>query len=269
MGPSLKIVKSLKDLLMMVRIVGGHGGVSPGFRTTSYLIDGKLLIDAGSAASGLQIDEQVLIDNILISHSHLDHISDLAFMADNCFGLKGKPFEIHCHGPVKKAIMTHLLNDIIWPDFTALPTKDNPTLHFNELESEQKFQVGEYTILPVRVNHPGDALGFIVEKGNCAIVFTQDTGPTERIWELAKGYSNLKAIFTEVSFPNKLEKVAIDSQHHTPATMAHEITKMPGDVPIFLGHLKPNYQPLLFQEIDALGNDRINILGSDDTSYVF
>jgi hypothetical protein len=45
---------------MMVRIVGGHGGVSPGFRATSYLIDGKLLIDAGSVASGLQIDEQVL-----------------------------------------------------------------------------------------------------------------------------------------------------------------------------------------------------------------
>ena len=62
---------------MLVRIIGGHGGVSPGFKNTSYLIDGKLLIDAGSVASGLQIDQQVLIDNILISHSHLDHISDL------------------------------------------------------------------------------------------------------------------------------------------------------------------------------------------------
>ena len=64
---------------MMVRIVGGHGGVSPGFRATSYLVDGKLLIDAGAVASGMTIDEQVLIDNILISHSHLDHICELAF----------------------------------------------------------------------------------------------------------------------------------------------------------------------------------------------
>jgi ribonuclease BN (tRNA processing enzyme) len=254
---------------MMVRIVGGHGGVSPGFRATSYLIDGKLLIDAGSVASGIQIDEQVLIDNILISHSHLDHISDLAFLSDNCFGLKGKPFEIHTHKPVREAIKTHLLNDIIWPDFTKLPSKENPTLHFNDLTDEKSFTVGDYKVLPVRVNHPGDALGFIVEKGNTAIVFTQDTGPTERIWELAKNYKNLKAIFTEVSFPNKLQQIAIDSQHHTPATLNREINKMPADVPIFLGHLKPNYQPLLFQEIDEIGNDRISLLGSDDTSYVF
>ena len=73
----------------------GGGGLAPGFRNTSYLIDGKLLIDAGSAASGLRIEEQVSIDNILISHSHLDHISDLAFMCDNCFGMKPGPFNVY------------------------------------------------------------------------------------------------------------------------------------------------------------------------------
>ena len=254
---------------MMVRIVGGHGGVSPGFRATSYLIDGKLLIDAGSVASGIQIDEQVLIDNILISHSHLDHISDLAFLSDNCFGLKGKPFEIYTHKPVREAIMTHLMNDVIWPDFTVLPTPDNPTLRFHDLTDESPFELGDYKILPVRVNHPGGALGFIIEKGKTAIVFTQDTGPTDRIWELAKGYNNLKAIFTEVSFPDKLKQVAIDSQHHTPSSLKEEMKKMPPDVPIFLGHLKPNYQSLLFKEIEEIGSERISLLGSDDTSYVF
>ncbi|MGB0454658.1 MAG: MBL fold metallo-hydrolase [Bacteriovoracaceae bacterium] len=254
---------------MLVRIIGGHGGVSPGFRNTSYLIDGKLLIDAGSCASGIHIDEQVLIDNILISHSHLDHISDLAFLADNCFGLKDKPFEIHTNRPVKEAIMTHLLNDVIWPDFSALPNKENPTLRFNDIESEKTIELGGYEITPVRVNHPGEALGFIIQKKDVAIVFTQDTGPTDRIWQIAKGFKNLKAIFTEVSFPNKLEKVAVDSQHHTPNSMKEEILKMPEDVPIFLGHLKPNYQTLLYQEIEAIGCERISLLGSDDTSYMF
>lgn len=37
---------------MVVKVIGGHGGASPGFRTTSYLIDGVLLLDAGSVASG-------------------------------------------------------------------------------------------------------------------------------------------------------------------------------------------------------------------------
>jgi hypothetical protein len=44
---------------------------------------------------------------------------------------------------------------------------------------------------------------------------------------------------------------------------------MPKDIPIFLGHLKPNFQHLLFEEIAEIKNERITILGSSDTSYVF
>src|SRR5690606_20368570 len=240
---------------MQVRIIGGHGGVSPGFRATSYLIDGKLLIDAGSVASGLPIVEQAKIDHILISHSHLDHISDLAFLADNCFGMKGLPFEIHTSAHSHRNIKNHLLNDEIWPDFTKLPSSKNPTIRFHEFESEKSFKVGDYTITPVEVNHPAGGHGFIVEKGSAAVVFTQDTGPTDRIWDVAKKVKNLKGIFTEVSFPNSLMQVAIDSFHHTPSTMLEEIKKMPLEVPIFLGHLKPNFQDKLFEEIAALKQD--------------
>lgn len=254
---------------MLVRIIGGHGGVSPGFKATSYLIDGKLLIDAGSVASGIQIEEQAQIDHILISHSHLDHISDLAFLSDNCFGMKDHPFEIYANAPVKDAIKNHLLNDVIWPDFTVLPSKKNPTLHFNDIKPGVVLKLGDYKILPIEVNHSPGALGFIVERKNAAVVFTQDTGPTDKIWELAKTYKNLKAIFTEVSFPNALLKVATASLHHTPATMQEEIKKMPKDLPIFLGHLKPNFQHQLFQEIAELNEERITLLGSSDTSYVF
>lgn len=254
---------------MLVRIIGGHGGVSPGFRATSYLIDGKLLLDAGSVASGIQIEEQSNIDHILISHAHLDHISDLAFLADNCFGMKGRPFEIYANAPVREAIKTHLLNDVIWPDFTVLPTKENPTLRIHDIRPEMQLVLGDYRIMPVAVNHSTGALGFIIERKNASVIFTQDTGPTDKIWEYARDVKNLKAIFTEVSFPNSMARVAQDSQHHTPATMKEEIKKMPKDVPIFLGHLKPNYQSQLFKEIAEIKDERITILGSSDTSYVF
>lgn len=254
---------------MIVRIVGGHGGVSPGFRATSYLIDGKLLIDAGAVASGMTIDEQVLIDNILISHSHLDHICELAFLADNCFGMKGKPFEIHTSDVVRKNIMTHLLNDEIWPDFTVIPNKENPTLRFNVIEANNVIDIGPYKVHMIPVNHPAGGHGFIVEKDNKSIVFTQDTGPTDEIWRHANSLTNLRAIFTEVSFPNRMDNVAKLSFHHTPASINEEINKMPKEVPIFLGHLKPNFQGELSQEIDALGNERLSLLSSDDVSYVF
>lgn len=254
---------------MLVRIIGGHGGVAPGFRATSYLIDGKLLIDAGSVATGLLISEQKNIEHILISHPHLDHIKDLAFLADNCFGLRDRPFEIYTNQTVERAIKTHLMNDLIWPDFSKLPSKEAPTLRYNTIVPEVMLTLGDYKIMPVAVNHPCGAMGFIVEKKNSALLFTQDTGPTTRIWELAKNFPHLKAIFTEVSFPNSLIQIAIDSQHHTPNSFKAEIPKMPKDIPIFLGHLKPNHQDQLFQEIRSINEERLTMLGSDDTTYVF
>lgn len=253
---------------MIVRIIGGHGGVSPGARATSYLINGKLLVDAGSVGEGIVISEQVAIDHILISHAHLDHIKDLAFISDNCFGLRKKPFQIYSNEFVKNAIKEHLMNDVVWPDFSKLPNAKNPTIKFNIIESEKNVTIGEYKILPVPVNHPGNALGFIIEKGSKAVLFTQDTGPTDRIWKVAKKKKNLKAIFTEVSFPNSMQKVATISQHHTPKTLSEEIKKMPKNIPIFVGHLKPNYQTQLYKEIEAIKEPRITLLGSDDRSYL-
>ena len=254
---------------MFVRVIGGHGGVGPGFRATSYLIDGKVLIDCGSVASGIPIEEQTQIDFILISHAHLDHICELAYMSDNCFGLKGKPFEVYANGPVLAAIKTHLMNDTIWPDFTKLPSEKNPTLKFNTLIPEQVLKLGDYKITPILVNHPGGACGFLIESKGKALIFTQDTGPTEKIWQYAKNVKNLKGIFTEASFPNALSKVATDSQHHTPLSMNEEIKKMPKDIPIFLGHLKPNFQTQLYKEIEGLGDSRITILGQDGTTFQF
>lgn len=254
---------------MFVRVIGGHGGVGPGYRATSYLIDGKLLIDCGSVASGIPVEEQIQIDHILISHAHLDHICELAYMSDNCFGLKGKAFEIYANAPVLGAIQTHLMNDILWPDFSKIPSSKNPTVRFNNLKPEETFQLGEYQVTPILVNHPGGACGFLIEAQGKSLIFTQDTGPTDKIWQYAKKASNLKGIFCEVSFPMALASVARDSFHHSPQTIQEEIKKMPEGVPIFLGHLKPNFQFQLYKEIEALGEPRITILGQDGTTFQF
>ena len=258
---------------MQVKVIGAHGGVTKNYNATSFLIDESLPIDAGSVASGLDIQAQLKIDNILISHAHLDHTKDLAFICDNCFGLRDKPFEVYCHESVHKAIKTHLFNDIIWPDFSILPTEEYPTIRFNEIESEKKIQLGDYTVTPIHVNHgvfkPKQALGFIIEKGDKALLFTLDTKETDRIWEVAKKQKNLKAIFTEVSFPNKLQNVADISDHHSPATIKKELLKMPKDVPVYLGHLKPNYQEELIQEITDLKESRLHIMYADDVRWSF
>lgn len=254
---------------MKIQVLGGHGGLAKGFSTTSFLVDEKLLIDAGAVAGALDIEGQKNIDFILISHCHLDHIKDLAFISDNCFGLKGQPFKVYTHQTVKKIIEDHFLNDIIWPDFTALPNKNNPTMTIEAIAEEVRFPLGDYYITPVKVNHAHDAMGFIIEKGETAVLFTLDTGPTERIWEVASQQKNLKAIFTEVSFPNSLSKVAELSDHHTPESMAREMTKMPPEIPIILTHLKPNYRDEIMKEIRIIGSTRVKVLEHDGEEFHF
>jgi ribonuclease BN (tRNA processing enzyme) len=252
---------------MKIRILGGHGGLAKGYFTTSFLIDDTLLVDAGTVADSLSVEDQTCIDHILISHCHLDHIKDLAFLCDNCFGLKDRPFQVYTHATVKSMLKSHLLNDIIWPDFTVLPTQDNPTITINAIPEEKKLVLNDYVIMPVKVKHQYDAMGFIIEKGNVAVLFTLDTGPTERIWEIAKSYKNLKAIFTEVSFPNSLSKVAEISDHHTPQSMKQEITKMPEGVPIILTHIKPNYREVIMKEISDIGEGRITVMSHDGEEF--
>jgi ribonuclease BN (tRNA processing enzyme) len=252
-----------------VKIIGCHGGVTKNYHATSILIDEKLLIDAGSVAQALDIVDQLKINHILISHAHLDHVKDLGFICDNCFGLRKMPFKVHCHKTVGTAIKDHIFNEVIWPDFSKLPTEKDPTIVFNYIPAEKELVLGEYKVMPVHVNHNGDAMGFIVEKDDIAIAFTLDTGPTERFWEVCKKYKNLKAIFTEISFPNKLHNVAEISFHHSPKSFEEEIKKMPADIPVYVGHLKPNYQEELIQEITALKNDRIHIMYADDVRYRF
>lgn len=254
---------------MQVRIIGGSGGVTSSTSATSYLIDDRLLIDAGSAASGLDLAGQIALETVLISHAHLDHTKDLAFLCDNCFGEKKSPFQVYTHKTTLKAIKDHLFNDVIWPDFSALPNEEEAVIKFNTVEPEKTFKVGEYSITPVLVKHPGDAIGFIIEKGSSSLLFTQDTAPTERIWEAAKKAKNLKAIFTEVSFPNSLQKVADISDHHTPNSMKEEIKKMPAGVPIYLGHLKPGFYDKLRAEISEIDDGRITIMDRDQMVFNF
>lgn len=254
---------------MQIKIIGGHGGVTKNYQATSYLIDESLLIDAGSVASGLDIEDQLKIEHILISHSHLDHIKDLAFICDNCFGLKKVPFEVYSDVNVHHSIKKHIFNETIWPDFSKLPSVENPTIRFNNLENKKSIELGKYKVTPVHVNHPGGAMGFIVEKDETAILFTLDTKATDEIWEVAKSIKNLKAIFTEVSFPNSLQKIADLSDHHTPQTIKAELLKMPKDIPVYLGHLKPNFQEQLIKEVSELGESRLHPLYADDVRFTF
>ena len=112
---------------MNIRVLGCHGSQLPNYNTTSFLIGRNVLVDAGSVTTVLSLPEQLNIDYIFVTHSHLDHVRDLAFLADNVWSLRrGKPLTIISTKGIIETIHRHIFNNVIWPDFTRLPSPQAP-----------------------------------------------------------------------------------------------------------------------------------------------
>jgi len=247
---------------MEIRILGCFGGELPGYPLCSFALDKKLLLDAGTVTSVLGLSAQRRISNILVTHTHLDHIKDIPFLAANLIGGKiSRPVNIISTRQIIDGIQRHLFNDALWPDFTVLPSVDSPVLKFIPVKPGVDFRVDDFTVRAVPVNHAVPAVGYVVRKGRSAIVYAGDSGPTERIWEEARGLKDLKAVIVEISFPNRLKAAAMESGHMTPRTLKQELKKLDRrDVPILLAHMKPQYLKFLRAEIRPLGLSRVSFL---------
>ena len=111
---------------MQIRVLGCHGSQTPGCNTTSFLLNGKILVDGGVITSLLTIEEQVNIDYVLVTHAHLDHVRDIMFLADNiCYLQKDRPLIVVGTRNVIDTLKTYLFNNIIWPDFSLLPSPED------------------------------------------------------------------------------------------------------------------------------------------------
>ena len=248
--------------MMEIRILGCYGAELPGYRFCSFVIDGKLLLDAGAVTSVLRLSEQRRISNILVTHAHLDHIKDIPFLAANLVGERlPQPVNIISIARVIEGIKAHLFNGALWPDFTALPTVKSPVLKFMSIEPRVDIPVQGFTVRAIPVNHTVPAVGYIVRKGRSAILYTGDTGPTERIWEEANELRDLKAVLVESSFPNRLRGVARSSGHMTPMILKRELKKLSRkDIPILLTHMKPQYLNLLRKEVGNIRRPKLSFL---------
>lgn len=245
-----------------IKVLGCDGGISPDRKTTCFLINDKILLDAGSAASSLSIETQKHIDHILLTHIHLDHVKDLCFLVENSYG-REKPIQIISQKEILSGIRRHLFNDIVWPDFSKLPNKINPTIRYKPIKNN--FKIGNFKITAIPVNHTIHTCGYLVDAGRASILFSADTGPTEDIWKLANRTKNLKAIVMEISFPNEMENVAILSKHLTPKLFKEEIKKIKNkDITIYINHIKPAYYHQVIEEVIALKIPQVKILGQQE-----
>ncbi len=254
---------------MLLEILGCHGGSVPKRRLPSFLINGHVLLEAGSVTSALPLGAQAGIEHVLISHAHLDHTVGLAFLVDNIQSTQtaaGRNAAVTAASiaPVVDDLRSYCFNNRLWPDFTKLPTPEDPALRLQTLREREPVEFGSLTVVPVPVHHAVPATGFIIHDGTAGLVFSGDTGPTDEIWKVAREFKGIHAIIVETAFPNRLEDLATISGHFTPALLQREMDKMPDAPPLWVYHIKPAHFEETSEELERLG-DRIHVLEQDQT----
>ncbi len=255
---------------MQIRVLGCSGSIAAGSRTTSFLLDNDVLIDAGTGVGDLTLDELASVNHILISHSHLDHVLAIGLLADSVarrrIGLP--PVHVHALPATIAALRTHLFNGIIWPDFTRLPSAEHPVLSLVPLQVGQVVPAGARQIEVLPARHTVPAVGYAVLGAQGAWVFSGDTGPNPALWQRLATL-RVAALVIETAFGDDEHALATISQHLCPAQLQRELAHLQAPADVYITHIKPGEVDTVMAEIGAQGSrHRISALASGQVMVV-
>ncbi len=239
---------------MQIRVLGCSGSIAAGSRTTSFLVDGEVLIDAGTGVGDLSLDELARIDHIFVTHSHLDHVLAIGLLADSVTRRRRAaarpPVRVYALASTLTALRLHVFNGIIWPDFTRLPDAINPVLRFEAVEVGQVLVAGGRRIEVLPARHTVPAVGYAVHGSAGAWVFTGDTGPNPPLWERLKSMA-VAALVIETAFGDDEVALARVSGHLSPGQLREELQGLAAPTDIFITHIKPGEVDAVMSEIGA------------------
>ena len=241
-------------------------GVDQNQYSISYLINDTLAVDAGCLGYYRTPEFQSKIKDVLITHTHADHVASLPIFVENAFESSPDPVTIHGSSDVLDCLQRDMFNGRIWPDFIGMSASQGPFLKINEIESGRPLELQGLRITPVAVDHLVPTLGFVIDDGQCSVVIASDTGPTEEIWRVAHSASRLHAVFLEASFPNAMTGLANVSKHLTPAMFGEEARKLNrDDIDLVVVHIKPRFRTRIVEELEALGLPNLVIARFNET----
>jgi len=245
---------------MRVHILpGGCAGIC-GFALTGFVVDRVLAIDAGPLGMCGTPIEQAAIRDVLLTHSHIDHIAGLPIFLDNTYRLSPSAPTIHGIVPTLDSLQKDLFNDRLMPDFIGMSEHMPPFLEQNPVSIDRPFRVGPYTVTALEVDHTVPTVAYIVDDGQSAIAVVTDTEPVPWVIDQLAKHPRLRAVFLESSFPKEMTAVAAITKHLTTEQFAEAARRLPAGVRVFPIHIKPKYASEVIAELQALHLPSMTIL---------
>ncbi|MDR7095229.1 3',5'-cyclic-nucleotide phosphodiesterase [Hydrogenophaga laconesensis] len=239
---------------MRVRVLGCSGAIAQGCRTTSFLLDDNVLIDAGTGVGDLTLDEMAAVDHVLLTHSHLDHVAALPLMLDAVAARRlasgAPPLQVHALPGTIAALKVHIFNNLIWPDFSSIPSVDTPLMRFVSITVGEVLQVGGKAVEVLPAVHTVPAVGFAAATASGHWVFSGDTGRNPAFWKRVNELT-VALLVIETAFSDREHELARRSLHLAPSLLAQELEQIDSGhcYPIYITHTKPAETGLIMEEI--------------------
>ncbi len=238
-----------------------NGMASEGQHLLTMVVDDLVAVDAGCLALSCSKAQRESIRDILLTHTHLDHIAGLPLFIDDLFASLTEPIRIHVTREIRDILERDVFNWAIYPRFSELSNEHGPVIEYREFESGTSFEVKHLSIQSVYVNHKVSAVGYFISDDQCTVAITGDTAETDDFWRMCNHAGSLKAVLVECAFPDELEALAVASQHLTPRRLRSELEKLDSEnLPVYLINLKPMYRERVVEQIRAAAIPRVEIM---------
>ena len=237
-----------------ITILGAYGTKGENAGTSAFYIDEKNVLDAGNLLIPLK-EKSALIENIWLSHSHLDHILDIAYILDSYFAERQKTLKLLGLPQTLKAVKEDFLNDTIWPDFSKINLMNSSLkcVEYEEIKYGVVYSLGkDSTIEAYETDHTVPSSGYIITKKNATVIVTSDTYSLETTIALIDARDDIKTLVVECSFPSRMQQLAYDSKHLTPKLLFEMLQNLKRkDISIYINHIKPLFLQEMTAEIEA------------------
>jgi len=224
---------------MQLTILGCSGGVGSSAATTSFLVDDSVLLDAGTGASELPTVGMAELQDVFLTHAHLDHVALLPLMLATAFEDLSDPLRIHARPETVRALETHIFNWQLWPDFTEMLGRQRSVVDFQAMEPGDARSLAAGTITMLPVVHSVPAAGYLLNGQGQNLAFSGDCTTNEVFWQSLNELSTLDHLIVEVGLANEKRDIAHELCHYTPELLARDLEQLVHDPVIWLTHITP------------------------------
>ncbi|HEU0188839.1 MAG TPA: 3',5'-cyclic-nucleotide phosphodiesterase [Gallionella sp.] len=236
---------------MLIKVLGCNGSITGNLRTTCYQVDDDLLIDAGTGAGDLSLQQAIATGTVFLTHAHLDHCCMLPMLADAAGNYRDAPLTVYALPQTISAIKRNILNGEIWPDYSALPSPGRPYIHFKPITTGETVELNGRKITALPTRHAVPCAGYRLDSGAASLVYSGDTTYCEEFWHSLNRIANLKYLLIENTFLNANVTGAEHSGHMTANLLAQGLRLLQCPVELFIVHMEAGHEEEAFREIQS------------------